>query len=235
MQGQTIKKPISVVIDLYKANKDAQAYVMLSRAESLQQLIILDGLHNESWRVSKAALAEVKSMDLRALNRKELDRHDYQIISLNIRSLKKHHLDLISDPIILQSDFICLQETWLDEKDQTDLYQIPGFISNFNSSKKGRGIAAFCKKDCPIIHTKNASYQISKLVYNYFDLISIYRSQDEKGEIFEDILKLINTENPTIILGDLNLDIMKFPEHSVLRNLKDLSFKQLVQTPTHEQ
>ena len=73
------------------------------------------------------------------------------------------------------------------------------------------------------------------MLYNRFDLISIYRSQDEKEEIFQDILNLIDTEKPTIILGDLNLNILKCPEHSMLRNLKDLSFKQLVQTPTHEQ
>ena len=91
VQGQTIKKPISVVIDLYKANKDAQAYVMLSRAETLEQLIILDRLYDESWRVSPAALEEVKSMDTKALNMRSDENYDLNIISLNIRSLKKHH------------------------------------------------------------------------------------------------------------------------------------------------
>ena len=99
VQGQTIKKPISVVIDLYKANKDAQAYVMLSRAECLEQLIILDRLYDESWRVSSAALDEVKSMDKKALNMQTDNSYDFSIVSLNIRSLKKHHIDLISDPV----------------------------------------------------------------------------------------------------------------------------------------
>ena len=90
VQGQTIKKPIKVVIDLYKANKDAQAYVMLNRAESLDQLIILDRLYEESLRTSKDALNEVKSMDSRALNMQQRVHYDFEIISLNMRSLKKH-------------------------------------------------------------------------------------------------------------------------------------------------
>ena len=68
VQGQTIKQPMKVVIDLYKANKEAQAYVMMSRAESMDQLMILDRLYEESWNVSQPALNEVQSMNKRALN-----------------------------------------------------------------------------------------------------------------------------------------------------------------------
>ena len=47
---------MKVVVDLKKANKEAQVYVMLSRAQSLDQLIILDELYDKNWRVSQEAL-----------------------------------------------------------------------------------------------------------------------------------------------------------------------------------
>ena len=235
VQGQTIKKPISVVIDLYKANKDAQAYVMLSRAETLEQLIILDRLYDESWRVSPAALEEVKLMDTKALNMRSDKNYDFNIISLNIRSLKKHHIDLINDPIIPHADFICLQETWLEENENTNLYQIQDFQSSFNSLHRGRGVATFSKQHYAIINVKKENFQISKLSAKDFDLISIYRSQEEKEEIIQELSNIINTERPTLILGDFNLNFLKVCKHSILRYLNDLHFSQLVQNATHRQ
>ena len=86
---------------------------MLSRAESLDQLIILDRLFKESWRISQDALDEVKVMDSRALNMQHTVKYDFEIVSLIIRSLKKHYDDLLNDPIITQADVVCLQQTWL--------------------------------------------------------------------------------------------------------------------------
>merc|ERR1712240_168697 len=40
VQGQTVKKPNSLVTDLRTVNQPAQAYVMLSRPTSLNQLFI---------------------------------------------------------------------------------------------------------------------------------------------------------------------------------------------------
>ena len=37
-----------------------------------------------------------------------------KISSLNCRSLKKHQEDIMSDAVLLKSDIICLQETWLE-------------------------------------------------------------------------------------------------------------------------
>ena len=44
IQGQGIEKPKKVVVDLKKATSPGQAFVMLSRAESLEQIVILDDL-----------------------------------------------------------------------------------------------------------------------------------------------------------------------------------------------
>ena len=56
IQGQTIKKPIHVVVDLNRAKNETQVYVMLSRAQELNQIIILDKLYENIWKVSHKAL-----------------------------------------------------------------------------------------------------------------------------------------------------------------------------------
>jgi len=61
-----------------------------------------------------------------------------KIYSLNCRSLKKHYEDIISDDDIIQSDIICLQETWInDDNICTEKYEIPLFA--FHSNSYGRG------------------------------------------------------------------------------------------------
>ena len=63
VQGQSISKPKKVVIDLKRANFAGQAHVMLSRVECMDQLMILDQLYEEKWKVSKDALEEVERME----------------------------------------------------------------------------------------------------------------------------------------------------------------------------
>ena len=67
------------------------------------------------------------------------------------------------------------------------------------------------------------------------DVISIYRSQEEKNEIVASISKLVNLEKPTIILGDVNLNLLKDIKHPMLDYLDVCNFSQLVQCSTHQQ
>ena len=85
-------------------------------------------------------------MDSRALNMQQRVHYDFEIISMNMRSLKKHFNDLINDPILPQADIVCLQETWLKENYDIHSYKIPGFHSSFNSVKRGSGQATFCRE-----------------------------------------------------------------------------------------
>ena len=49
----------------------------------------------------------------------------------------------------------------------------------------------------------------------------------------EDLLKLIDLNRETIILGDFNICYEKNPGHSIFTMLRDLGFHQLVKYPTH--
>ena len=103
VQGQTIKQPTSVVVDLRYARNEAQVYVMLSRAQSLSQIYIINNLYEEKWRASRSGL---KEFDLGLENAINVDKQDeekqFEILSLNVLSLRKHIQDLqdMSDQIV---------------------------------------------------------------------------------------------------------------------------------------
>ena len=112
VQGQSILKPKKVVVDLKRANFAGQAHVMLSRVECMEQLIILDKLYAEKWKVSKDALEAVEDMERNALNLNTFFSPDsFNIISMNIRSFSNLH-HFVADQSIYGAQMILLQETW---------------------------------------------------------------------------------------------------------------------------
>ena len=67
---------------------------------------------------SPQALAELEKMNSNALNSKQNSTDsDLKLVSINIRSLRKHMVDLISKPHIMQSEVILVQQTCL-KKDE---------------------------------------------------------------------------------------------------------------------
>ena len=69
--------------------------------------------------------------------------HDLKITSLNCRSLKKHFEDILADSILLKSDVISLQETWLDENDCLDDFKLPDYELHVIRAGRGRGISTY--------------------------------------------------------------------------------------------
>ena len=68
MQGQTVKKPNFLVADLRKVREAAQAYVVLSRVQSLDQLFLIGDACVDKIYPSLAAMEELKRMNSIALN-----------------------------------------------------------------------------------------------------------------------------------------------------------------------
>ena len=62
IQGQSVKKPQKVVIDLRSVFDAAQAYVMLSRVQEIEQLYILEELVPEKIYANHAALEEIERL-----------------------------------------------------------------------------------------------------------------------------------------------------------------------------
>ena len=118
VQGLTVKKPTPLIVDLRSVRESAQAYVILSRVQSKEQLYILESLCPEKITSSSLAIEELKRMKRIAIN---IDRTESKsILSCNIRSLRKNFEDLRLATSFKNAEIICLQETWL-EPDVTSL------------------------------------------------------------------------------------------------------------------
>ena len=71
IQGSTVKKPNYLVLDLRSVMEAAQAYVMLSRVQSLSQLFILESIVPKKIYASDIAVNELSRMTNTALNNKK--------------------------------------------------------------------------------------------------------------------------------------------------------------------
>ena len=99
IQGSTIKEPKQLVLDMRNLRQPAQGYVMLSRVQNLNQLIILEKLPTEKINPNQSALAELKRMDSISLNNNLpcwYDSNSIKIAYFNTRSLRSHALDVQS-------------------------------------------------------------------------------------------------------------------------------------------
>ena len=235
IQGQTIKKPIPVVVDLNRARNEAQVYVMLSRAQELDQIIILDKLYENIWKVSHKALTEVQRLSSKALNAiKEKKTNVINILSFNILSLRKHYEDLRMIRNLSQLDVICLQETWLAKNTNTIDYQMSDFNLNLNSHGPGKGVAVYFKPEYE--HADNIcndNLQISKLNSKYLDIITVYRSTGNTS-LKEELMKLIDNERPCLICGDFNIDFQTEKDKSdFIIASEEIGFVQIVTRSTH--
>ena len=68
IQGQTIPSPIKVALDLNSIFEDAQAHVMLSRVQQLEQIFILNSLDESKIRTSQIGLRELQRLQQMSIN-----------------------------------------------------------------------------------------------------------------------------------------------------------------------
>ena len=216
------------------------AYVILSRITSIQQLYLKDFDQKKVQRkiyCNVLAKKEAQRLRARAINIQttEWDKkrpNFVRISSLNARSLQQHYKDLQKDEFIMKSDIICIQETWLeaDPKEQ---------ISQFETHyihRRSKGIAVFTKLEP--IHLRNFetnACSIIKATYINFDLINVYRFSGENSiiQFTEEVLPLLDLERTQIIVGDMNIDLLKTSHNFYSHSLEQKGFEQMVRRPTH--
>ena len=209
----------------------------MSRAQKLSQLYILDNLYTDNWKASLRCLDELEDSEENALNTMKRDENTLEIISMNIRSLRKHHQDMLRNYVFHPSDIICLQETWLHPGEDPAKYQIGEMIPLLNSQGQGKGIATYisspfklgqhyCLEDC----------QLTKVSSDKLDVINVYRSAN--CSTFENELQaMITMKRPTIVCGDTNINVGPNPDKSsssFVHFMSKLGFTQLVSGSTHD-
>ena len=240
-QGQTVSKPNSLVVDVTSANRPGMVYVMLSRVCSKEQLYIVNALDPEKITVDENVKKEAARMEKVSLNKNPCKWMSpatlgLKVCSFNTLSLRKHIEDIKSDPILLQSQVLCLQETWLEDGEEKDSrYQLQGFTGYFTSVGRGKGLAVYVREEVEIGRVNKfaePNIQLTKITTSQLDIVTIYRSQEEP--LFRAVHFLQNFIDPkknTLVIGDFNYDANKKNELS--KYLEKEGFNQLVTLPTH--
>ena len=240
IQGATVPKPLKLIIDVKDIWMAAITYVMLSRICALWQLLILNEFDETKMYPHQKALTEMKRLEFISKNKNLTDWDKFlpgtlKISSLNCRSIKKHIKDIQSDGELLKSQIICLQETWLENDENFDDFNIPHFKLHLNSSGRGKGIAIYIKENV-MKHKKDIkdqNMQLSKFSSENLDLIVLYRSQGGKIEQLQQYLeRMIRRDRSTLIVGDFNYCHLS-DNNALKRFLQTSNFSQIVKGPTH--
>ena len=245
IQGQTIPYPTAVVVDFRGAKQAGMIYVMLSRAQSIEQIFIMDSLRKEmkGWRPDPSAMEEMESCRTKAINvqNQNTEVDQFKILCLNVYSLKKHFDDVTRTVQAMSSpSAICLQETWLNEGDNVDKYQIQDLKLIVNSKGRGHGVATYFVDTFDVTDSVTTdSCQITKISSNNIDVINVYRSKDCDLEEFKlMIFKMIDANDmfrKVLICGDLNIHYTEETSNSFVKKIVDeYKFEQLVKDPTHD-
>ena len=229
---RTISKPLKVALDINSCFGPAQAYVMLSRVQELNQIFIIEKLPPGKLNPSHRALLELKEMNQRCLNInpnhwRESDTDAMKIVSLNIGRLGPHIKDLRCDQRIQQADIIHLQETWNTDTEKCNM-DLDNYSSHFVNIGPGKGIATYYKNNFThLVDIATETIQISKFTSEYIDSINVYRTQRGlPNELNEQLDKLITADKITIITGDFNICSRVKWNNRVSTHLKSLNFKQ---------
>ena len=237
-----MSKPSSLIVDVTTGIKPGMVYVMLSRVCSMEQLFIVNKMDPEKIIVDEKVEAEVARMEEVSVNMNPTKWMNpattgLKVCSFNTRSLRKHIEDVRSDPVLLKSDILCLQETWLmDGEEKDERYQLDGFKACFASKGHGKGLAVYVKEGVDHRSTTMvslANIQLIKITMAELDIITVYRSADEREPEAARLLgDVIDPDKDTLVVGDMNYcdgkgrkDLAKF--------FARRGFTQLVTLPTH--
>ena len=246
VQGLTIPKPLKLIINVMDTFAAAMVYVMLSRVCSLLQLYILNEFEPSKMYPNKKAIEELLRLEKLCLNNnpndwEKEDHNALKIYSLNCRSLKKHYEDISSDAILLKSDIICLQETWLDrndienEHDINKQYRMHPYTLHANSCGRGKGIAIYydTKKFTYVTDRRFDYLQLSKFSNPWIDVITLYKSQQCPSETLKrQLINMITASKATLVIGDFNF-CYKEESSPIKTFFANEEFHQLVNEPTH--
>ena len=167
-------------MDISSCFQPAQAYVMLSRCQTMEQVYILDKLDPAKLKINQGAYNELKRLEMISLNRNPSTWYrkdnDIDVASLNCAGLMAHINDMRADQKLLNADMIQVQETSLSNDEQGHVScQVPEYEENFASVGNGKGIASYTKKSLAFECIKEPLYQFS-VQRGEVDYINVYRS-----------------------------------------------------------
>ena len=167
-------------MDISSCFQPAQAYVMLSRCQTMDQVYILDKLDPGKLKISQGAYGELKRLEMISINKNPsfwyCKDNVINVASFNCAGLLPHIADIRKDQKLLNAKIIQVQETSLATDEQGEAScQVPGYHGYFSSVGNGKGIAAYTRVSMDFDTIKEPNFQISTLKGDV-DIINVYRS-----------------------------------------------------------
>ena len=221
VQGLTLPN----IVFSFKLNKqryfnNGQVYVALSRVRTINNLFIDGYISDSSVRADLSTLNEYQRLRLEAnffSNHLHQHNNDFQLCFFNTRSLRKHTVDIINDPVLIKCDLLFLTETQLYDHDNTAIenrfHEHHIFFNN--SPDKFKSLAVLYKENV-IIETApvildgffSATYFNKKHEIHFAVLLCYRKNNSHINEFKEVVSYLVRSRMPDIIIGDFNLNII---------------------------
>ena len=253
VQGLTLNK-IVISFDLFKQRSFnyGQIYVALSRATSLQGLRVLGKLEHKQVKADPRVIEEYERLRNTSLSEENAnfqvqeDDPIIPIVLLNVRSLRKHSIDIKFDTKIFNCDMLLLTETQLmpSDSDNNIKDHLYPFILNRQDNDDRYSSLAFCSKTTVRIKEKQYFPVINGLMFTTvftsrknceMRFLFLYRKQASNVHDFLNNLNhIITWYTIDVILGDFNINYFNEKESYNLKNILEstLGYQQIVSKPT---
>ena len=233
IQGITVPEGQNLVAHGHARLPTAMGYVMMGRVSKIENLYLSDSFNLDKVKCNEKALLEKQRLDELFSNHVS---NTYDLIFVNIRSLRAHHEDLLLEPFVQSSKIIALAETWTyQNEDDLTWADIPGKQKHFASYGKGKGCGIYHNDEESLKNVKNfqcENFQILSGLYN--EKIQVFVLYLSKEANFKDIIEILQQwmiARPTIVIGDFNYQASE--ENMLSTFLHSKGLMQIVKRPTH--
>ena len=229
-----------------------QIYVALSRATSLNGIHVLGTLENKHVKADPRVHEEYER--LRNSSNRYLtiqtneNHHDDAVLTiclLNIRSLRKHSIDIKYDSTIMNSDIIALTETQLlphsnDSEIKNDLQPFTLYRQDHPTDRFCS--LALCTKNTvqtcdqqyfPQVNAKKFTIINNTTLLSYTILVLYRKNSSNISQYVQYLRNILNSNAIDMILGDFNINYLNNDTIQPLKSLMDsLEYSQIIQSPT---
>ncbi|KAG0420311.1 hypothetical protein HPB47_003577, partial [Ixodes persulcatus] len=145
--------------------------------------------------------------------------YTFALAALNVRSINKHFVDVLHDPVLSNMPLLWLSETWTDVPVQMNGYM--GLACNKRVDSRAGGVAIYAKTDSII---DAASFDMPAIVSDFADVCAV-RLHDgtvvatvhihpatPKREIESFVTDVLgwtafDNDTPIVVMGDFNIEI----------------------------
>ena len=234
-----------------KAFNYGQINVALSRATSLNGLYILGQIESKHLKADARVHQEYERLRHISLLKQANETHiqnsaDVTVCLLNIRSLRKHSIDIKYDTRVFDSDILFLTETQL--LPQSYDTEIRNHLSPFTLFRQDHPSDRYCSLALgikPMIEVKEHEYfphlnavkfeLLNKNADLHLTSLLLYRQKNYSNilQFVQDLGYVLTTCNIDIILGDFNINYLHDDSIRPLESLlSSFGYSQIVQSPT---